>query len=131
MIEGDCTTLVNPLNGDAKAFLLDRWFLLHRGYHVGDFVTLAGRSYNSFDPQSEAYIRNDKIFEDTGPAIASSIKNENNVSPARCAAALHLVCASANMQSTFSFPTHLLAGQCVCHGLSGHRQNAHPRGHAG
>jgi hypothetical protein len=25
MIERDCTTLVNPITGDAKAFLLDRF----------------------------------------------------------------------------------------------------------
>lgn len=60
MIERDCTTLVNPITGDAKAFLLDR-------------------SYNSFDPDSESCARNDQVFEDMGPAIASSIKNEQNV----------------------------------------------------
>ena len=80
MIEGDCTTLVNPINGDAKAFLLDRCFLLHRKCCFRLRDVFAGRSYNSFDPQSEAYIHNDQIFEDTGPAIASSIKNEHNVS---------------------------------------------------
>jgi hypothetical protein len=26
MIERDCTTLVNPITGDAKAYLLDRWW---------------------------------------------------------------------------------------------------------
>lgn len=61
MIERDCTTLVNPITGDAKAYLLDR-------------------SYNSFDPQSESCVRNDNVFEDVGPAIASSIKHEHNVS---------------------------------------------------
>ena len=42
-------------------------------------MTRACRSYNSFDAESESCVRNDKIFEDVGPAVASSIKNEHNV----------------------------------------------------
>ena len=56
------------------------------------FVTRACRSYNSFDPESEACVRNDKIFEDVGPAIASSIKNEQNVRYPRAAAPLSPPC---------------------------------------
>ena len=37
------------------------------------------RSYNSFDLDSDACVRNEQVFEDMGPAIASSIKNEQNV----------------------------------------------------
>ncbi len=39
----------------------------------------ACRSYNSFDEAHEACARNDRVFEDMGPAIAASIKSEHNV----------------------------------------------------
>ena len=38
MIERDCTTLVNPLTGDAKAFLLDRFVGFTAPIGVGRFL---------------------------------------------------------------------------------------------
>lgn len=97
MIERDCTTLVNPITGDAKAFLLDRCVSCRARAALNCCVnvTAALRSYNSFDPDSESCARNDQVFEDMGPAIASSIKNEQNV---RCfAAAFFTSCAAADL----------------------------------
>ena len=42
MIERDCTTLVNPLTGDAKAFLLDRFVGFTARIGLGFFTARIG-----------------------------------------------------------------------------------------